>query len=129
MNPIKAIVNIFVIALSVLGIAACGGGGGNGGSSSISVPTAGVSISTSNAKPVSAAILKSIETVEGTTTGTTVLSGVSVSAPASNFNYADFFVRQLSRLPEMDIIPSSTVSGVFISGSAGCTNGGTVSGT
>ncbi|MCU7851053.1 MAG: hypothetical protein KZQ80_02450 [Candidatus Thiodiazotropha sp. (ex Monitilora ramsayi)] len=118
--------NLFTIVLTALVVAACGGGGG-GTSSGSTVPTAGVSITTANAKTVSAATLDSIDTVQGATSGADFLPAVSINGQPGSFNYPDFFTRQLDRFSVVESMSSGNVSGVAISGVDNCSGGGTVS--
>ncbi|MCU7916238.1 MAG: hypothetical protein KZQ65_10185 [Candidatus Thiodiazotropha sp. (ex Gloverina cf. vestifex)] len=115
MKVFKSTINFFTITLITLMISACGGGGsdslGGGGGT---VPAAGVSITTSNAKPVSAAVVGSTETVQGSALGSGVLMGVSVETPGGAFNYSDFIVHQLNNLMAQNTLLGSSVTGVAI---------------
>ncbi|MCU7906806.1 MAG: hypothetical protein KZQ76_13380 [Candidatus Thiodiazotropha sp. (ex Epidulcina cf. delphinae)] len=127
MEPTKTRVTTLIITVATLIITACGGGGGDsGGDGGVIVPTSGVSISATNAKSITAAAINSVDTVQGMTAGTAVLTGVSVNAPASDFNYPDFFVQQLAWLSALDNLPKDSVTGVTISESEACANGGSV---
>ncbi len=122
MNTTSKSTAILISLLTALVLAACGGGGG-GGSSSIGVPTAGVSITTSNAKPVGAAVLDSVDTVEGSTAGVGVFTGVSVVSTTDGFNYPDFVVSQLNKLLSQDMLVGGGITGVAISETYYCTSG------
>ncbi len=111
---------ILISLLTALVLAACGGGGG---STSIGVPTAGVSITTSNARPVSAAVLDSVDTVEGSTAGVGILTGVSAVSTANDFNYPDFVVSQLNKLLSQELLVGGGITGVAISETYSCTSG------
>ncbi|MCU7920760.1 MAG: hypothetical protein KZQ95_20755 [Candidatus Thiodiazotropha sp. (ex Epidulcina cf. delphinae)] len=127
MESTKTRATLSIIAITTLLITACGGGGDNDGDGGGSTPTTGVSLSTSNAKPVGAAAVNSVDTVQGMTGGTTVLTGVSVNAPGSDFNFPDFFVQQLGWFSALDNLPNENITGVAISESEACANGGSVS--
>ena len=77
------------LAITTLVIAACGGGSGGGGGTT---PTNPVSLTTSNAKAVSAEILDSSDTIQGATAGPAILTGVSVGTTANDFNFPKFVV-------------------------------------
>jgi hypothetical protein len=127
MKPIKRHLTLPALAVPALVIAACGGGGGDGGGTT----TTGVSVTDTNAKAVSAEVLESSETVQGTTAGPAILTGVSVSAPASNFNYPAFVVQQLTKVQALGGVPSTALSGVFTTRTIGCSTSGewTISGS
>ncbi|MEJ2453014.1 MAG: hypothetical protein P8103_02500 [Candidatus Thiodiazotropha sp.] len=123
MHIISKSTAILISLLTALVLAACGGGGGGGGVPGTNVPTAGVSITTSNAKPVSAAVLDSVDTVEGSTAGVGILTGVSVVSTTDGFNYPDFIVSQLNKLLSQDMLVGGNLSGVAISETYNCTSG------
>jgi hypothetical protein len=121
MKPTKRHLTLPAIAVTALVVAACGGGGGSG--ITTTTPTA-VSLTTTNAKVVSAEILNSSETVQGTTVGPTILTGVSVSASKSDFNYPAFVVQQLTKVQALGGGPSTTLNGVIPTTNVTCyTNG------
>ena len=127
MLSVKSCIRILIAALATCLVAACGGGGG--GSSSL--PATGVSITSANAKQVSAVVVDSVNTVEGATGGAAFLTGVSVTAQASDFNYPDFFVDQLHRISTLGSLPNGgSVTGVTIPPTTdSCTLLGGTSGT
>jgi hypothetical protein len=106
---------------TVLIVSACGGGGGG---DSTTVPTAGVSITTSNAKPVSAAALNTVSTVESANLGTGVLTGVSVQTAGSDFNYPDLIVQQLKQVLSQNSLLGTVATGVDISETYSCAQSG-----
>lgn len=109
--------------LSALILTACGGGGGGGGNSNINVPTGGVSITTGNAKPISAEVFYSIDTVQGATLGASMLTGVSVQNTTNEFNYPDLILQQLNNALANSTLFGSGATGVAISGTIPCTQG------
>lgn len=119
MKSVKCITAILFFAITTLLLAACGGGGGgDGGDGSTAVPTApaaGVSITVDNAELVSAEVLGTVDVVEGFTSGVDFLPAVQVDVAGSDFNYPDFFVQQLQRLPALaSQANNGSVSGVII---------------
>ncbi len=111
------------LAVATLVIASCGGGGGG---SDDTTPTFNpVPLTTSNAKPVSAEILDSAETVQGASAGPAILTAVSVDASGSDFSFPEFVVQHLSAIQSLGIIPNSTVNGVvFGPDTVTCSGGG-----
>jgi hypothetical protein len=128
MKPIMKYLNLPALAISALLIASCGGGGGgdDGGT-----PSSSVSLTSSNAKSVSAEVLDSSETVQGATAGPAILTGVSVETTTIDFNYTEFVVQQLIQVESQGVVPSATLAGVIPSGTVSCTSDGTwtISGT
>ena len=121
-------------AFTALLVVACGGGGGGGGggaSGDTTPPSAGVSITQANAELITAAIVNSVNLVEGVSSGSTILTGVSTNTAAGGFNYPDFFVSQLERLPALaSQSDTGSVTGVVIPETThACTEIGGTSGT
>ncbi len=110
------------LAIATLVIASCGGGGGGG--SDTTLPSA-VSVTTSNAKPISAEILDSAETVQGAAAGPAILTAVSVSPSSADFSYPEFVVQQLGRIQEMSVVPSTLNGAVITATTFDCTISGT----
>lgn len=117
----KAIVLILTAGL----LAACGGGGGG---DDAAPPVGGVSITTDNAGIVSAEILNSVDVVEGISSGSALITGVSVTAKSTGFNYRDFVLEQLDNFAVVRQLQlSSGVVGVVIPQTEEpCSGGGTV---
>ena len=117
MNSVKRIMLQLFIGISALLLAACGGGGGGGGGVS-AIPTAPVvpvSIGAANAELISADVLGTVGIITGFMLVGDMLPAVRVDAAGSEFNYPDFFVQQLRRLPGMDMSSNDvSVVGAFI---------------
>jgi len=109
-------VTLFFAIMALL-LAACGGGGG-GGDDSTAVPTApaaGVSITADNAPLISAEVLRSVDIIQGFQVVGDVLPAVQVNPAGTEFNYSDFFVQQLKRLPALALSSSDvSVTGITI---------------
>ncbi|MEJ2593230.1 MAG: hypothetical protein P8178_17905 [Candidatus Thiodiazotropha sp.] len=118
---------LFLIAsISTLTLSACGGGGGST-NLGINVPTTGVSLTTTNARPVGATVLGSVDTVQGASSGVSALTGVSINNQPGHFNYADFIVRELSQAVASDALPGGNATGVAVQTTLDCLTSGTVS--
>jgi hypothetical protein len=119
---------MLLTAIATLTLSACGGGGGG---TSLGIPTTGVSLTATNAKPVSAEVLNSTNTVQNATAGTTIIPGVSISTQAGHFNYADFIVKKLTQTIESKALIDSIATGVAVQTQLNCATSGnfTVSGT
>ncbi len=126
MKSIKRHITLPALAITALTIVSCGGGGGDGGGTS-SNP---ISLTSGNAKPVSAEILDSSDTVQGATAGTAVLTRGSV-ATSSDFTYPEFVVQQLIQVQNLGALPPQTLNGVIPTQTVNCTTSGdwTISGT
>ncbi len=121
MKSIKRHITLPALAITALTIVSCGGGGGDGGGTS-SNP---ISLTSGNAKPVSAEILDSSDTVQGATAGTAVLTRGSV-ATSSDFTYPEFVVQHLSQIQALGVLPYNTLAGAVISiPPQDCSSGGT----
>lgn len=105
MKTAKSFVKILHFLVAALLVVACGGGGSGG---VVPPPAAGVSISAANAELITAEVLNSVNVMVGVSGGPIILTGVAVSSAASGFNYPDFFVKQLRRLP---VLASQSNSG------------------
>lgn len=126
MKTVKNTISFLLVSISTLLLAACGGGSGSTNNNDINIPTAGISVTSANAKPVSAEVLGSLSIVRGASAGIEVLEGVSISTQPGQFNYSDFIISQLSHVVEMDYLPGTATSGVAVQYSDTCTDGGTV---
>lgn len=140
MKTAKSIAKILHFVVAALLVVACGGGGGGSGGV-VPPPAAGVSITAANAELITAEIVNSVNVVEGVSTGSIILTGVSVNPATSGFNYPDFFVRQMQWLPVLAsqsnsgsvtgvvVIPPTTIDCTdFVGGTSGSVTGsGTVS--
>ncbi len=124
MKSIKRHITLPALAITALTIVSCGGGGGGGTSSNP------ISLTSGNAKPVSAEILDSSDTVQGATAGTAVLTRGSV-ATSSDFTYPEFVVQQLIQVQNLGALPPQTLNGVIPTQTVNCTTSGdwTISGT
>jgi hypothetical protein len=111
MKSIKRHITLPALAITALTIVSCGGGGGDGGGTS-SNP---ISLTASNAKPVSAEILDSSDTVQGTTAGPAILTRGAVNPEASDFNFPEFVVQQLAQVQALGTPPNTTLAGAIIS--------------
>lgn len=117
MKSVKCIITILFFTITTLLLAACGGGGS--GDEDFRVPTApaaGVSITAENAELISADVLGRVDIVRGFSSIGDLLPAVQVDTAGTEFNYPDFFVQQLQRLPAALDSQSgaSIVSGVTI---------------
>jgi len=103
-------------AITALLLAACGGGGGGGGSTAVpTAPAAGVSITPDNAPLISAQVIRSADIIQGFLVVGDVLPSVQVNPSGTEFNYSDFFVQQLRRLPALALSSSDvSVTGIVI---------------
>ncbi len=129
MKTFNSIIKFLAIMATTLMLSACGGGGGdNSLGGGTNVPTAGVSITTTNAKQVGAAAVGSANTVQGAASGASALTGGSVDTAEGNFNYTGFIVDQLTNLLAQDALLSSGLTGVAITDYLPCTNNGINSG-
>lgn len=118
-----AIVSILMAGL----LAACGGGGGGGDDDAPPVLN-GVSITTANAEFVSAEILNSVDVVEGISSGTTFITGVSITANSDGFDFRDFVVEQLDKFSvvRQQQLSSGVVGIVIPATTESCSGGGSV---
>jgi hypothetical protein len=118
----KVIVSMLTAGLLV----ACGGGGG--GDSDSPATLNGVTITTDNAELVSAEVLNSVDVVEGISSGSTLITGVSVTANGDGFNYRDFVLEQLNMLSvvRQQQLSSGVVGVVIPAASEPCSGGGSV---
>lgn len=118
MDTVKRITSLLLFAVTTLLLAACGGGGGGDGSGDVTVPTApatGVSITADNVELISAEVLGTADILEEFRVSSDLLSGVQVDAAGSDFNFPDFFVQQLQRLPALAISSNDvSVAGVIV---------------
>ncbi len=110
MTRIQRHLRLPALAIATLVIASCGGGGGGDDTPSYNP----VSVTSSNAKPISKEILYSSETVQGATAGPAVLTAVSVSPSSSDFSFPEFTLQQLTRIQALGAVPNATVSGAAI---------------
>jgi hypothetical protein len=124
MKAFNSTINFFTIFLTTLILTACGGGGGDGShSGGTNVPTAGVSITTNNAKQVGAAAVGSTDTVQGVTAGSGVLTGVSIETSGEASNYSNIILQQLRNLLSQGAFLNSSLTGVLITDVWPCTTG------
>jgi hypothetical protein len=122
MKSIKRHLTLPAFAVTTLVITACGGGGGGGGVSG--TPTTEVSLTTTNAKAVSAEVIDSSNTVQGTVAGPAVLTGVSISASTSDFSYPALVVQQLTKVQALELLPSANLSGAIATTVLSCSTSG-----
>ena len=118
-----AIVSILMAGL----LAACGGGGG-GGDDAAPPPASGVSITTENAEVVSAEVTNSIDAVEGASSGSAIITGVSITANSDGFSYRDFVLSQLDQFAvvRQQQLSSGVVGVVIPAETVPCSDGGSI---
>jgi hypothetical protein len=118
-----AIVSMLVTML----LAACGGGGGGGGV--VAPPPVGaITITTANAEQVSAVVVGSVDSLVGASSGSVLITGVSVSTSGSGIDLPGILMSQLDRfavIRQQQL--SSGIVGVVIGPLTDtCSSGGTV---
>jgi hypothetical protein len=118
-----AIVSILTAGL----LAACGGGGG-GEDDAVAPQVSGVSITTDNAEVVSAEVVNSVDALEGASSGTTIISGVSITTESDGFSYRDFVLGQLDNFAvvRQQELSSGVVGVVIPAETIPCSGGGTI---
>ena len=126
----KSNLSIFISFLTVLLLSACGGGGGGDDSTdstTTTTTTTGVSITSTNAELIASKLVRTIASVQGTTSGTDFLSGVSIDIVAADASYADI-ITTLLRQQSILVSQSYTqmVTGIVVSETQTCSGGGTV---
>ncbi|MDH3560182.1 MAG: hypothetical protein OEN52_04420 [Gammaproteobacteria bacterium] len=88
---------LWVSVFVVIALVACGGGGGLAGGGE-PLPGAAINITEANAVPVTAAVVGSVEVVQGLSEGGTgAIIGVATETAGGGFNMADFVLQQLDR--------------------------------
>ena len=122
----KRIGKVIVSMLTAVLLVACGGGGGGGDDSPAAL--SGVTITTDNAEFISAEILDSVDVVEGVSSGSTLITGVSVITTGDGFNYRDFVLEQLDKFStvKQQQLSSGVVAVVIPATTEPCGGGGSV---
>ena len=88
--------SILILVLASLLLIVCGFSSGDA-TNPLSAPTSGVSIIPTNAEKITAKVWGSESILQGMTTPSDLLRGVSIGIPHSNFNYPDLLIWQLEQ--------------------------------
>jgi hypothetical protein len=115
-----------VLMLTAGLLVACGGGGGGGDDAPPVL--SGVTITPANAELVSVEILNSVDVVEGISSGTTLITGVSVTANSDGFDFRDFLLVQVEKFSvvRQQLLSSGVVGVVITVPPESCSGGGTI---
>jgi len=92
----------------------------------ISIPLNGVSVTSGNAQRIGAAVVNAADTLQAAMLGTGTLTGASLTLQADRFNLPDFILQQLQPLSSLDPLPGGSVTGVAVSQTLSCPDGGSV---
>jgi len=118
---------IFFAATTSLIFTACGGGdNGDDHGNTVILPTSGITITSSNAQRIGAAVVNSVGTLQGTTSGTGVFTTVSIPPQIGRINFRDFILQQLRVVPDLGPLPGDNVAGKILSETLSCPDGGNV---
>jgi hypothetical protein len=122
--------HLTIVSILMSGLlSACGGGGGGGGGDDAAPPPAsGVSITTANAEAVSIEVINTVDLLEGASSGSTLITGVSITANSDGFSYRDFVLTQLDKFTvvKQQQLSSGVVGVVIPAITEPCSGGGTV---
>jgi hypothetical protein len=110
MFNIKTVIFTQAFILTALSISGCNN---DSSSNTPAEPTAESKITASNAKPITAAALTSVDTAKGLPIRSGTLSNRSGNDASGEFNYSDFIINQLSTIQQQSQLMGRGIPGVL----------------